>query len=89
MSGDRIIRLVNTHSFSKCNMCTDSSRGHRWEYKSYQYIPSYKPPILLICQKCVYREVYGSKERSKALRNKVLHKLNYNYGNKTPNSEAI
>ena len=88
MSGERIVRLVNTHSFSKCDMCTDSSRGHRWEYKSYQFC-SHVPPILIICQKCIYREIYGSKDRAKAVRNKTLHQLNYNYCNTTPNAEVV
>tara|TARA_Y100001963_G_scaffold70628_2_gene98273 strand:- start:3953 stop:4219 length:267 start_codon:yes stop_codon:yes gene_type:complete len=84
MSDNRIVRMVNTHSINKCQMCKDTKLGARWEYKNYQYIPSYKPAILFICQKCIYKEVYGSKLANKAKKSKVLHKLNHNFGETTP-----
>ena len=87
MSSARIVRLVNAHSFKECDMCKDTKMGHRWEYKNYQYIPSHEPAILFICQKCIYREVYGSKEVNKAKKQKLLHKLNHNFGSETPRLE--
>ena len=84
MSLNRIIRLVSTHTNKECNMCKDTRLGKRWEYKSYQYIPSYSPPILLICEKCIYKENYGNKTYKKAIKQKLLEKINYNFGNKIP-----
>jgi predicted nucleic-acid-binding Zn-ribbon protein len=87
MASARIVRMVSTHTNKECKMCKDTKLGHRWEYKNYQYIPSHAPDILLVCQKCIYREIYGSKQVKKAIKQKLLHKLNYNFGNIVPNLE--
>ena len=87
MSLNRIIRLVSTHTNKECSMCNDTRLGKRWEYKSYQSIPSYNPPILLICEKCVYKENYGNKTYKKAKKQNLLEKLNYNFGDKLPRLE--
>jgi hypothetical protein len=50
-------------------------------------VPSYIPKILLVCEKCIYRENYGSKFYRKAIKQKVFEKLNYNFGNETPRLE--
>lgn len=87
LSSNRILRMVATHSIKECEMCKDSKVGYRWEYKNYQYIPNHNPEILLLCKKCVYKEVYGTKNARKALRQKLLHKMNYNFKNETPTLE--
>ena len=48
LSSDRILRLVTTHTNKECDMCNETKLGHRWEYRNYQFIPTHKPPILLI-----------------------------------------
>ena len=83
----RIVRLVTKNSFEPCGMCKDSKRGKRWEYKSDSLIPSYIPKILFVCEKCIYRENYGSKFYRKAMKQKVFEKLNYNFGDETPRLE--
>ena len=87
MSLNRIIRLVSTHTNKECSMCNDTRLGKRWEYKSDSLIPSYIPKILFVCEKCIYRENYGSKFYRKAMKQKVFEKLNYNFGNETPRLE--
>jgi hypothetical protein len=87
LSSDRILRLVTTHTNKECDMCTETKLGHRWEYRNYQYISTHKPPILLICRKCIYKEVYGTKNATKALRHRLLHKLNHDFGNEVPKVE--
>lgn len=80
----QIVRLVIKYSAKECEMCNATKIGGRWEYRNYQYIPNHLPKILLICEKCIYRENYGSKYRNKAMKKKLLNKLNYNFGNKIP-----
>ena len=87
MSLNKIIRLVSTHTNKECNMCKHTKLGKRWEYKNYQYIPSHSPAILLVCEKCIYKENYGTKIYKKAKKQKLLEKLNYNFGNKLPSLE--
>ena len=84
---DRIIRMVATHSTLECDMCKQTKVGGRWEYRNHQYIPNHIPKLLLICKKCIYREIYGSKQSRKAFKQNTLNKLNHNFGNKTPRLE--
>ena len=61
----QILRMVSTRTNIECKMCNDTKLGKRWEYRSYQYIPSHLPKILITCAKCIYREAYGSKNAKK------------------------
>ena len=72
LSSDRILRLVTTHTNKECDTCNETKLGHRWEYRNYQFIPTHKPPILLICRKCIYKEVYGNKNFLKKMRERSL-----------------
>lgn len=83
----QILRMVSTRTNIECKMCNDTKLGKRWEYRSYQYIPGHLPKILIICAKCIYKETYGSKDARKALKQKLLDKLNHNFGNETPKLE--
>tara|TARA_R100000808_G_scaffold15993_1_gene36444 strand:+ start:14078 stop:14356 length:279 start_codon:yes stop_codon:yes gene_type:complete len=87
LSSDRILRLVTHHTNKECAMCDTTKLGPRWEYRHYKYVPSHSPEILLLCRKCIYKEVYGTKNASKADRQRLLHRLNYDYGNNTPKVE--
>ena len=80
----QILRLVSTHTNKECEMCTDVKLGKRWEYRNYQYVPTHLPKILLVCEKCIYREKYGSKDSKKAIKQKLLEKLNDDFGNYVP-----
>lgn len=80
----QIVRLVVSYSNKSCEMCLNTKIGKRWEYRNYQYIPTHLPKILLVCEKCIYREKYGSKDSKKAIKKKLLNKLNYNFGNRIP-----
>tara|TARA_Y100000593_G_scaffold94453_1_gene193599 strand:+ start:131 stop:364 length:234 start_codon:yes stop_codon:yes gene_type:complete len=51
-----------------CEMCKDKSFGERFRWRSQQIIPSYKPSILTVCKKCLYRENYGTKNYRKAMK---------------------
>ena len=64
-------------------MCKKYNPGGNWEYKPYQYT-DYKHSTLIICKQCAYKENYGNKDYKKAMKQKLLDKLNYNFSNTTP-----
>ena len=84
----RIIRMVTKSGTKSCEMCKEDKIGKRWEYRSKTLIPNYLPEILLVCEKCIYRENYGTKFYKKAIKQKLLDKLNHNYGKKLPKMEG-
>jgi hypothetical protein len=68
-------------------MCKDTKVGKRWEYRADSLVPSFTPKIILICKKCAYRENYGSKFSKKAVKQKLLEKINYNFNASLPKVE--
>ena len=83
----RILRMISKGSSKECDMCKDSKVGKRWEYRPQTLIPDYLSTILKVCEKCAYRENYGTKIYKKAIKQKLLEKLNHNFGNKLPKVE--
>ena len=43
-----------------------------YEYKPAQFVSDYIPPTLHVCKKCVYREIFGSKNFRKKIKEGVL-----------------
>lgn len=56
----------------KCMMCRDTVGKFAYEYNPIQYITDYIPPTLHTCKKCVYRELFGSKNFRKKMKEGVL-----------------
>tara|TARA_R100000664_G_scaffold33847_2_gene52332 strand:+ start:2685 stop:2963 length:279 start_codon:yes stop_codon:yes gene_type:complete len=83
----RILRMIKKSGIEPCEMCKDSKIGKRWEYRPKSLIIDYQPKIVVVCEKCAYRENYGTKFYKKAIKQKLLNKLNHNYGNKLPRVE--
>ena len=83
----RILRMIKTSGVESCEMCKDSKIGKRWEYRPQSLIIDYQPKIVVLCEKCAYRENYGTKFYKKAIKQKLLNKLNHNYGSKLPRVE--
>tara|TARA_R100001594_G_scaffold51450_1_gene84851 strand:+ start:945 stop:1226 length:282 start_codon:yes stop_codon:yes gene_type:complete len=84
----RIIRMVTKSGTNPCEMCKDEKIGKRWEYRPQTLIVDYLSSILIVCEKCIYRENYGTKVYKKAIKQKLLDKLNHNYGKKLPKVEG-
>ena len=80
----RILRMVSTGTNQECGMCEDTKIGQRWEYRSESLVPDFVPEILVICRKCIYKEKYGSRDSKKAIKQKLLEKLNNDFGNHVP-----
>ena len=83
----RILRMVSTGTNQQCGMCKDTKIGQRWEYRSESLVPGFVPEIVFICKKCVYRENYGTKFYKKAMKQKILEKLNHNFNGSLPKPE--
>jgi C4-type Zn-finger protein len=83
----RILRMVSTGTNQQCKMCKDTNIGKRWEYRADSLIPGFVPEIVLVCEKCAYRENYGAKYYKKAKKQKLLEKLNYNFNGNLPKLE--
>ena len=83
----RILRMVSTGTNQQCDMCKDTKIGHRWEYRSESLVPDFVAKIVLICKQCAYKENYGSKRYKKPMKQKLLEKLNHNFGNNLPKPE--
>ena len=83
----RILRMVSTGTNQQCDMCKDTNIGKRWEYRSDSIVPGFVPEIVFICKKCVYRENYGTKFYKKAMKQKILEKLNHNFNGSLPKPE--
>ena len=56
-----IAKLMAIRIYFTCQMCGKTKTGKMYHYKSLCIVPRYKPPLLEICEDCVYKEVYGSK----------------------------
>ena len=83
----RILRMVSTGTNKQCDMCKDTRVGKRWEYRADSLVPGFVPDIILVCEKCVYRENYGTKDSKKAKKRKLLEKINYNFNGRLPKPE--
>jgi len=53
-------------------MCGARPGKFAYEYKPTQFISDYTPPTLHVCKKCVYREIFGSKNFRKKIKEGVL-----------------
>lgn len=63
-----IKRLPNKQYFS-CQMCGNSYKQFPYEYRPTNFIYDYKPQLLkLVCKKCIYREIFGSKNANKEMK---------------------
>ena len=83
----RVLKKISNQLYKPCNMCNKFVPGGEWEYKPYQFVPDYFPDTLKICKKCVYREVYGTRNVKKAIKLKLLDKMNYDFSDEAPKVE--
>ena len=68
MAKATIKEYIAPKQFFECEMCGSKKVQGKYRYKPYQYVPDYDPTPLIICKKCIYKEVYGSKNRNKAMK---------------------
>lgn len=61
MSSFEIAKLIRLRFHFVCEMCGITKVGKLFKYKAYSYVPRYKPAAVEICEDCIYKEVYSSK----------------------------
>ena len=61
MGSYEIAKVIRIRYHFVCQMCGVSKNGKLFQYKSLCLVPRYKPPLLEICEDCLYKEVYGNK----------------------------
>jgi len=69
----RIVQLIAESSWEKCVVCDTVKTQAVYKYKAQQMVSDYIPPVQQpVCRKCVYREVYGSKNYRKKMKERSL-----------------
>lgn len=69
----RIVQLVAENSYETCKICGKSKRTAMYQFRHQQYVSNYSPSILTpVCRQCVYKEVYGSKNFRKKMKERTL-----------------
>ena len=73
MQKPELIKLKSNRQYFKCEMCLTTANTAVYQYKSYSYIKNYETAHLEnVCKKCVYREIYGSKNYRKKMKEGTL-----------------
>ena len=68
----RLVQLLAENKFDKCTVCGTYKRQATYRFRHQQY-NLHEPKILEpVCRKCVYREVYGSKNGVKKMKEGAL-----------------
>lgn len=69
----RIVQLLTENEHSKCTVCGTFKTQATYRYKPQQFVPNHPPKTLQpVCRKCVYKEVYGSKNFNKKMKERTL-----------------
>lgn len=74
MAKAMIKEYLDLKEYFECEMCGTKKVQAKYKYKPYQYVPDYEPMEVIICRTCIYKEVYGSKKKSKMMKLKTIEK---------------
>lgn len=62
MSAYRVVKLIHKRFYFCCEMCGKHKNAKMYEYQGYSYVEGYTPKYFKkVCEDCLYRECYGSK----------------------------
>ena len=68
-----IRELVQKNAQFKCDMCGKQIlRAGKFNWKSRSLVVDYKSTSFMCCRDCIYREAFGSKYKSSAMKRKVI-----------------
>ena len=68
MAKAMIKEYLGPKEYFECEICGTKKVQGKYKYKPYQYVPDYEPTTMITCKSCIYKEVYGSKKRTKAMK---------------------
>ena len=71
MALKRYIKQIEK-SRTACDMCSSIVFSQRFKFRPSQMVSDYIPAIVLVCKKCLYREITGSRGLTKRMSNDVL-----------------
>jgi hypothetical protein len=67
------VQLVAENEYSKCTVCGTTKTQAIYRFRHQQYVPQHLPKLMYpVCRKCVYKEVYGSKNFRKNMKERML-----------------
>ena len=70
---NRIVQQVAESNNGICKICGKVKRTAMYRFRHEQIVPTYVPPLLTpVCRWCVYKEVYGSKNWRKKMKEGAL-----------------
>ena len=55
MGSYEIAKVIRIRYHFVCQMCGVCTNGYLFQYKSLCLVPRYKPPLLEICEDCLYK----------------------------------
>ena len=68
-----LVKLIAEISYEICKICGKSRRMAIYEFRHQQFHEKHLPRILKpVCRHCVYKEIYGSKNWKKKMKEGVL-----------------
>ena len=68
-----LVKLIAEISYDICKICGKAKRMAMYKFRHTQYVRDYSPSILEpVCRHCVYKEIYGSKNWKKKMKEGVL-----------------
>ena len=74
MAKEMIKEYLGPRKYFECEMCGTKKTQAKYKYRPYQYIPDYEPTTLIVCKTCIYKEVYGSKQKAKMMKTGIIEK---------------
>ena len=68
-----VVKLLSPRIHFTCEMCGTTANSKMYQYQAISMVPGYKPRLFnKMCRKCTYREIYGSKNYNKRMKEGVL-----------------
>jgi hypothetical protein len=71
VGSERLVQFLGKDNF-KCEMCGKERYVNKYRRRATQFISNYKPPMLIICRDCCYKEEFGTKNYRKRMKEGVF-----------------
>ena len=68
----RIVQKIAEISYEDCKVCGKSKRTAMYKFRHQQFTSHIPEMLEPVCRKCVYKEIYGSKNFFKKMKERSL-----------------